>query len=323
MEYKDYYQILGVDKEASPEEVKKAFRKLARKFHPDVNPGNPAAAEKFKEISEAYEVLSDSEKRKKYDAFGSQWQQYTQTGGRPEDFNWAKWQAGPGTTFSYRTVTPEEFAEMFGGEGHFSSFFETLFGGPGRVYREAGMGPEFFRPRPRRGRDVEYHLQITLEEAVRGSTRLLEWGTGKKIEAKIPPGVKTGSKLRLRGQGEPGLDGGEAGDLLLHIEVLPHSRFSPEGDNLRMILPVDLFTLLVGGKVTVAALDRTVKLDIPPGTANGRVFRLKGLGMPRLHHPEERGSLLVQVQAVLPENLSDREKELLAQWRQLRQTSGR
>ncbi len=317
MEYKDYYRILGVDKKASQEEIKKAFRKLARKYHPDVNPGNAAATEKFKEISEAYEVLSDPEKRQKYDEFGSQWQQFTQTGGRPEDFNWSQWQAGPGTTYSFRTVSPEEFAEIFGGEGHFSSFFETLFGGPGRA-QGPGAGPEFFRPRPHRGRDVESHLAITLEEALRGTTRVLEWGSGKKIEAKIPPGVKTGSKLRLKGQGEPGFGGAEAGDLLLQIEVLPHPRFQREGDNLRMTLPVDLFTLLLGGKVTVAALDRTVKLDIPPGTANGRVFRLKGLGMPRLHHPEERGSLLVQVEAVLPEHLSEREKELLQQWRQLR-----
>ncbi len=321
MEFKDYYKILGVDPKASQEEIKKAFRKLARKYHPDVNPGNTAAGEKFKEISEAYEVLSDPEKRKKYDELGSQWQQFTQTGGRPEDFNWAKWQAGPGTTYHYRTVTPEEFAEMFGGEGHFSSFFETLFGGPGRGFHP-GAEAEFFRPRPHRGRDVEYHLAVTLEEAFRGTTRVLEWETGKKIEAKIPPGVKTGSKLRLKGQGEPGFAGGEPGDLLLTIEVLPHERFVREGDNLRLKLPVDLFTLLLGGKVTVAGLDRTVKLDIPPGTANGRVFRLKGLGMPRLHHPEERGHLLVQVEAVLPETLSPAEKDLVDRWRQLRSAGG-
>jgi len=314
MEYKDYYRILGVDKNASPEEIKKAFRKLARKYHPDVNPGKPEAAEKFKEISEAYEVLSDPEKRRKYDEFGSQWQQFTQSGGRPEDFNWAQWRAGPGTTYTFRTLTPEEFADLFGGEGHFSSFFETLFGGPGRGFAEA----EFFRPRPRRGRDVEHLLPVTLEEAFRGGSRILELPGGRKIEARIPPGVKTGSRLRLKGQGEPGLAGGEPGDLLLHIEVLPHDRLQREGDDLRMTLPVDLFTLLLGGKVMVAALDRTVKLDIPPGTPNGRVFRLKGLGMPRLHHPEERGDLYVQVEAVLPTSLSPEEKELLGQWRRLR-----
>jgi len=320
MDYKDYYSIMGVSKKATPEEIKKAFRKLARKYHPDVNPGDEAAAEKFKELSEAHEVLSDPEKRQKYDQFGSQWQHYTQTGGRPEDFNWSQWQAGPGATYSSRTVTPEEFAEIFGGEGHFSSFFETLFGRAGRPFTgEEYMGPEFhIRPGPRHGRNIESHLAVTLEEAFHGGTRILQWETGRKIEAKIPPGVKSSSQLKLRGQGEPGRDGGDPGDLLLHIEVLPHERLQRDGDDLRLTLPLDLFTLLLGGKVTVPGLDRAVKLDIPPETANGRVFRLKGLGMPHLKHPEQRGDLYVTVAAVLPEKLSDKEKELVEQWRELR-----
>jgi curved DNA-binding protein len=320
MDYKDYYTILGVAKTATQEEIKKAFRKLARKHHPDVNPGDKAAGEKFKEISEAYEVLSDPEKRQKYDQFGSQWQQYAQTGGRPEDFNWSQWQAGPGAGSSTRTVSPEEFAEIFGGEGGFSSFFETLFGGAGRPHGpEAQAGPEFrYRTRPRHGRDVEYTLQVTLEEAFHGGSRILEWETGRKIEAKIPPGVKTGSRLKLKGQGEPGLNGGAPGDLMLTIEIIPHERFLRDGDNLNLTLPVDLFTLLLGGKVTVAGIDRAVKLDIPPATANGRIFRLKGLGMPHLKSPEKRGDLHVKVEAVLPHHLSEPEKELLEQWRQLR-----
>jgi curved DNA-binding protein len=323
MDYKDYYSILGVSKTATQEEIKKAFRKLARKYHPDVNPGDAAATEKFKEISEAYEVLSDTEKRQKYDQFGSQWQQYEKTGGHPEDFNWSQWQASPGSSYSYRTVTPEEFAEMFGGEsheGHFSSFFETLFGGGGRPFTGgAQAGPEArYRPRPRHGRDLEHTLTVTLEEAFHGGSRILEWETGRKIEAKLPPGVKTGSKLRLKGQGEPGRDGGEPGDLLLHLEVLPHERFVRDGDNLSLMLPVDLFTLLLGGKVTVPGIDRAVVLDIPPGTANGRVFRLKGLGMPHLKNTQQRGDLLVKVEAVLPERLGDKEKELVQQWRDLR-----
>jgi curved DNA-binding protein len=320
MDYKDYYSILGVSKTATQEDIKKAFRKLARKHHPDVNPGDQAASEKFKEISEAYEVLSDPEKRQKYDQFGAQWQQYSQAGGRPEDFNWSQWQAGPGATYSTRTVTPEEFAEMFGGEGGFSSFFETLFGGAGRPFTaEAYGGPEFqYRPRPRHGRNIEYDLKVTLEEAFHGGSRILEWETGRKIEAKIPPGVKSGSRLKLKGQGEPGRDGGEPGDLLLHIEVLPHDGFHRDGDNLSLTLPVDLFTLLLGGKVTVPGIDRSVKLDIPRETANGRVFRLKGLGMPHLKKPEERGDLFVKVEALLPEQLSEPEKELVEQWRSLR-----
>jgi curved DNA-binding protein len=310
MDYKDYYNTLGVSKTATQEEIKKAFRKLARKHHPDINPGDATAAEKFKEISEAYEVLSDPEKRQKYNQFGAQWQQYAQAGGRPEDFNWTQWQAGPGATHSYRTVTPEEFAEMFGDEGHFSSFFETLFGGAGRPFQ--------YRARPRHGRNLEHTLQVSLEEAFHGGSRILEWETGRKIEAKIPPGVKSGSRLKLKGQGEPGRDGGAPGDLYLTIEVLPHERFLRDGDNLSLNFPVDLFTLLLGGKVTVAGLDRSVKLDIPPETANGRVFRLKGLGMPHLKKQEQRGDLYVKVEAMLPEHLSEQERELVQQWRDLR-----
>jgi curved DNA-binding protein len=321
MDYKDYYSVLGVSKTATQDEIKKTFRKLARKYHPDVNPGDQSSSEKFKEIGEAYEVLSDPEKRQKYDEFGSQWQQYSQSGGRPEDFNWSQWQAGPGATSSYRTVTPEEFAEMFGGDQHFSSFFENLFGQAGRAAPGAQPGGAEFhhRPRPRHGRNIDYTLSITLEEAFHGGSRVLEWDTGRKIEAKIPPGVKSGSRLKLKGQGEPGLDGGAPGDLFLNIEVLPHDRLLRDGENLSLKLPVDLFTLLLGGKVEVAGLDRTVKLDIPPDTANGRTFRLKGLGLPHLKSPEKRGDLYVTVLAVLPEQLSAAEKELIEQWRTLRQ----
>ncbi len=318
MEFKDYYKILGLDRTAGKDDIKKAFRKLARKFHPDVNPGDKAAVEKFKEVNEAYEVLSDPEKREKYDRFGAQWQQYEQAGGRPEDFHWEQWQARPGTHYEYRTVTPEELRQMFGGAGGFSDFFETLFGGRGRA-PEAFTGREYaYQPRPRRGRDMEHTLQISLEEAFHGATRVLEWETGRKIEAKIPRGVKTGSKVRFKGQGEPGAFGGEPGDLFLRIEVAPHPRFERDGDNLRVTVPVDLFTLLLGGKIEVAGLDRTVKMDIPPETANGKVFRLKGLGMPRLKESNQRGDLLVTVEAGLPSHLSQPEKELLEKWREMR-----
>jgi curved DNA-binding protein len=318
MEYKDYYKILEVDRNASQEDIKKAFRRLARKYHPDVNPNDAAAAERFKELNEAYEALSDPEKREKYDRFGAQWQQFAQAGGRPEDFNWSQWQeAGP--RYTYRTVTPEELREMFGGEDIFSDFFETLFGGRGRRGPEAFAGREYaYQPHPRQGLDLEQPVRITLEEAFHGATRLLEWETGRKIEAKIPPGVRTGSKVRLKGQGEPGAFGGAPGDLFLKIEVAPHPRFARDGDDLKVTAPVDLFTLLLGGKVEVAALDRTVKMDIPPETANGKVFRLRGLGMPSLKDPSRRGDLLVKVEAALPGHLSQPERELVQQWREMR-----
>lgn len=324
MEYRDYYQILGVEKNASQDDIKKAFRKMARKYHPDVNHGDKNAEEKFKEINEANEVLSDPEKRRKYDQFGAQWQQYTRGGGRPEDFDWARWTgAGSNGGTTYRTVSPEEFEQMFGGGlGGFSDFFETLFGGSMRG-RSSGFGFGTDRQartstttRTRRKYDSEHKLQITLEEAFNGATRTLQFEDGRKIEAKIPRGVHTGSKVRLSGQGGRAY-GGEAGDLYLHIEVLPHALFQRDGDDLRINLPVDLYTLLLGGAADVPTLEKPVKLTIPPETANGKLFRLRGLGMPNLRNPEQRGDLYARVEVQLPARLSAEEKELFSRLRAL------
>lgn len=328
MDYKDYYKILGVEKKASSDEIKKAYRKLARKHHPDVNPGDKSAEERFKEINEAYQVLSDKEKREKYDRFGSQWQQYQHAGGRAEDFDWGAWQAQqPGGGGSYtREVSPEEFEQMFGGGlGGFSDFFETLFGGGGM--RGAGFGERNIYesgrgvPRPRRGRDMEHSIQISLEEAFHGTTRMLEWEGGRKIEAKIPPGVRTGSRIRLSGQGEAGRDQGAAGDLFLKIEVAAHPEFGREGNDLQVTVPVDLYTAVLGGEVNVASLDRTVKLNIPVETKNGKVFRLRGMGMPKLNKPDERGELFATVEIQIPQNLSPEEKELFEKLREMRNST--
>ncbi|RME08128.1 MAG: J domain-containing protein [Anaerolineae bacterium] len=317
MEYKDYYKILGVDRNASQDDIKRAFRRLARKYHPDMNKDDPSAEEKFKEINEAYEVLSDPEKRQKYDQFGIHWQQFARAGGRPEDFNWDAWRTQPGGFYT-RRVTPEEMEQLFGsmgGLGGFSDFFETLFGGFGRG------GTDFTRQRvrrPQRGRDAEHTVQITLEEAHRGTSRILQWEDGRKIEARIPPGVKTGSKVRLRGQGGRGVMGGERGDLYLKIEVLPHPLFTREGDNLRTTVPVSLYDAILGGEVEVAAIDRRVKLKIPPGTQNGQIFRLRGLGMPNVRNPKKFGDLLVKVNVILPKDLTPKERQLFEQLRSLR-----
>ncbi len=331
MEYKDYYQILGVPKTATDKEIKKAYRKLAREYHPDANPNDPRAEEKFKEINEAYEVLSDPEKRKKYDQFGAQWKNFTGAGGRPEDF-WRQYGAGargagaPGGGPSYRTVSPEEFEQMFG--GGFSDFFETLFGmrGGGRS-RAAGAGFDDFGfggartsgayARPMRGRDIEHPVTITLEEAYRGSSRTLQLD-GERIEVKIPKGVKTGSRVRVAGKGEPGRNGGKPGDLYLKITVAPHAQFQREGDNLRLKLPVDLYTMILGGEVQVPTLDRPLILNIPPETDNGKVFRLRGKGMPNVKKPDKHGDLYVEASAKLPKNLTEQEKELFRQLRALR-----
>lgn len=333
MQYQDYYQALGVSKDASQEEIKKAFRKAARKHHPDVNPDDPEAEERFKQINEAYQVLSDPEKREKYDQFGSQWKQYQQAGGQPEDFNWSEWASQPGGSrrgggYTTQRVSQEEFEEIFGQGGGFSDFFETLFGGAasggrtGGSFRQRGTYSPFGgQPRPAKGQDLETSLTITLEEAFRGTTRVIRKSTGKKVKAKIPPGVETGSRIRLKGQGQPGRGGQPAGDLYLNIEVMPHAEFERDGDDLELSLPVDLYTLVLGGKVRVRSFEKSVHLDIPPETQNNTKFRLKGLGMPNLNDKTSRGDLYVRVAADLPEKLSDQEREHFRTLRDLGKSS--
>jgi curved DNA-binding protein len=324
MEYKDYYATLGVSKTASQDEIKKSYRKLARKYHPDMNPGDKSSEDKFKELGEAYEVLSDPDKRKKYDQFGSQWQAYTRAGGQPQDFDWSQWAGqsmggqGAGGRGYARTVTPEEFEQMFGGGagggmGGFSDFFEALFGGLGGATNTGTR-----TRRQARGQDAEYPLDITLEEAAHGATRSLQYEDGRRVEAKIPPGVKTGSKVRLSGQGSLGAAGGQAGDLYLKITVLDHTIFTRDGDDLKVNVPVDLYTAVLGGTVSVPTLETPVTLTIPPETSNGKVFRLRGLGMPRLRTPNERGNLYATVQVQIPKNLSEKEKEIFRQLKALR-----
>lgn len=308
MEYKDYYQTLGVSKGVSQDEIKKAYRKLARKYHPDVNPDDPKAEEKFKEINEAYQVLSDEDKRKKYNQFGSQWKQYQRTGGRPEDFDWSQWAArGQPGGRQYRNVSQEEFEQMFGGGlGGFSDFFETLFGGMGGVRGTRRTARRPGTQTAQRGRDIEHPVQISLEEAFHGATRLLTFEGGRRIEASIPPGVKSGSKVRLSGQGAEGPRG--AGDLYLKVEVMPHPKFERDGDDLRIDQPVDFFTALLGGEVKVAALDKEVQLTMPPESDSGKTFRLKSLGMPKLGNPKKRGDLYVTLQIQVPKDLTVEQK---------------
>lgn len=326
MEYKDYYKTLGVAKTASKEDIKKAYRKLARQYHPDMNPGDKKSEDKFKDVNEAYEVLSDQTKREKYDRFGSSWQQYERSGGRPEDFDWGQWTSRTGGQPYTRTVTPEEFQQMFGGLGGnagglggFSDFFEALFGNLGGV----GTGSRTRAGRTgskaqSRGNDAEQVVEITLEDAYRGASLNLQWEGGRKIEARIPPGVKSGSKIRLSGQGQPGFGGGVPGDLYLKVEVRPHLLFTRDGDDLKVKVPVDLYTAILGGKVSVPTLDRPVELTVPPGTSNSKTFRLRGLGMPHLKNPQDHGNLYATIDVQLPANLSQKEQELFEKLRALR-----
>jgi curved DNA-binding protein len=316
MDVKDYYQTLGVARNADEKEIKKAYRKLAQKYHPDKNPGDKAAEQRFKEINEAYTVLSDPDKRAKYDRFGAQWEHYARAGGRPEDFDWGAWSGAPGQGGAYtRTITPEEFEQMFGGGGMggFSSFFDTLFGGRGAArggrraagFDFSGMGGMNMSPQV-----AETTVQVTLDEAFHGASRMLERSDGARIEVNIPRGVQTGSKVRMRGAAGQG-------DIVLNIEVLPDPRYTREGDDLRTEIPVDLYTAVLGGEVEVQAPDKTVALRIPPGTQNGKVLRLRGLGMPHLKKPDQRGDLLAVVSVQLPTRLSEREKQLFTELQQL------
>lgn len=235
MDYKDYYSILGVDRNDSAKEIEKAYRKLARKYHPDVNSVDSAAAAKFQDINEANEVLSDPEKRKQYDRLGSQWQQYQKGGGKPEDFNWGERAAAGQQNYNYRTVNPEEFEELFGVGGGFSDFFTNLFGGADQQQSQGRTGGEkYYRQvQPRHGGDLEHSLQVSLHEAYHGTKRVLEWEGGRKIDVKIPPGVNTGSRVRLKGQGGSDSGGGLSGNLYLTIEVLPDKRFLRANDDLK------------------------------------------------------------------------------------------
>jgi curved DNA-binding protein len=303
MDYHDYYKTLGVERSASDAEIKKAYRKLARQYHPDINPGNKTAEAKFKEINEAYEVLSDKDKREKYDRFGRDWQRYQQGG--PGGGNWSEYAGG----------------SPFGGAGggDFSDFFETLFGGGGG--RTAGRGGAGFRMD---GQPVEHEVEITLEEAFSGTQRTLQFsssnGQPRTINVKIPAGVDTGSRVRVAGEGAPGIGGGKRGDLFLIIQVAPNDHFERRGDDLETNVVVDLYTMLLGGSVRVPVLGgKTISLNVPAGTQNGRKFRITGQGMPRLRAPETRGDLYVKLDVQLPSKISDRERALFEELRTMRQ----
>jgi DnaJ-class molecular chaperone len=318
MDFKDYYLTLGVSKTASDKELKQAFRKLARKHHPDVNPGDKAAESRFKEINEAYEVLGDPEKRKKYDELGANWRMYEQAQqhGAPDPFAGQRWNVGRGPQGGgFRTMTEEEMRDLFGDENPFSDFFTTFFGGgfeggggePGRRAGRAG------RARQRSGRDVEHEIELSLEDAYRGSTRRLSLkhdGHARTVDVRIPPGVGEGSRVRVAGEGEHGTGGAASGDLYLRVRLAPHPLFERKGRDIYVKVPLPVTTAVLGGEVEVPTLEgRTVRLKIPPLTQNGQMFRLKGYGMPAVGKAEDKGDAFARVEAQLPTQLSPAEKE--------------
>jgi curved DNA-binding protein len=316
VKFKDYYDVLGVPKTASEDEIRKVYRKLARKYHPDVNPGDKSTEEKFKEINEAYEVLSDSDKRKRYDDLGPNWKAGADFKPPPG------WERAGGNGAGFESIFGA------GGAGDFSDFFESLFGRRGR------RGPGFHM----RGQNVEAEIALTLEEAHHGGTRTIQFdsaetctecnGTGSKdgkvcpvcrgagvvrrpkvVEVNIPPGVRDGSVIRLAGHGEPGSNGAPPGDLLLHVSLQPHRLFEVVGEhNVQVELPVAPWEAALGAKVPVPTLDGSVEMTIPANSQGGQRLRLRGQGMNK--RGGGRGDQFVKLKLVNPPKLTANEKEL-------------
>jgi curved DNA-binding protein len=302
MEYKDYYQILGVAKNANPQEIKKAYRNLARQYHPDKNPGNKSAEEKLKGINEAYEVLSKPKNRAKYDQLGSNYHRYQQMGGAPDDFDFSQFFNGGGRG-QQANVNLNDIFGGSGGNAAFSDFFGQIFGGSG-----AGFGQ---RPSGRTAvqADLEQSVSITLEEAYHGTTRTFNQN-GSQFTVKIPAGSKKGSRIRLRGKGNVTRNG--RGDLFLRVAIEPHPTFEPDGNNLRVTVVVDVTTAVLGGKVTIPTLTGSVQLTIPAGTQGGQTFRLAGKGMPKPGQ-QRHGDLLARITIRIPTQLTEAQKALYEQ----------
>jgi curved DNA-binding protein len=314
MDYKDYYKVLGVEKKATKEEMKKKYRKLAQKYHPDRNPDNKQAEEKFKEISEAYDVLGNDEKRAKYDQLGSNWNQYQHAGAGGFDFSqWARQGGGK----QYRT----SYDGTFQGGG-FSDFFENFFGGG---FSRQGFSGSGFGGRPggrtgyrqMKGRDYEAQLRLNLTDAYHGTNTVLNV-EGEKIKVNLKPGVKNGQKLRVKGKGGKSPTGGESGNLILKINVVNNTSFVVNKNDLHLNQDVDLYTALLGGKLTINTLKGPITINIPKETQNGKVLRLKKLGMPVYGKKEEFGDLYVKINVLLPTKLTKEETLLFEKLAEMR-----
>lgn len=309
MEYKDYYKVLGLDKTATTEQIKKQYRKLARKYHPDVNPNNKEVEENFKNINEAHEVLSDPEKRKKYDTLGVDWQRYQQAGAETGGFDWGRYaqQQGGRGQGHYQTFSGET------ADGDFSDFFSSIFGGA------AGGGAQRGRRRSMtfQGQDYTAELRLSLQEAYSGVQRTITVN-GNNLRITIKPGVEDGQTIRLKGQGGPGANGGENGDLYITLRIDPDPTFTRTGHDLTMEVPISVYKAALGGEEVIDTISGRMRIKIQPETRNGTMLRLKGKGFPIYNKPGAFGDLYVKVSLQLPEQLTEAEKDLFRQLAKLR-----
>jgi len=317
VQFKDYYATLGVAKTATEKEIKQAYRKLARKLHPDVNPGDKSAESRFKSINEAYEVLGDPDKRRKYDELGANWRQYEQAQqqGGPGGFGAGGWTVNVGGgPAGFRTMTEDEMRRLFGEEDPFSDFFHAFFGGAATA-GERGPSRQGRGGRARRGRDVEQDLELTLEEAFQGALRrffaIKHGGHTRSVDVRIPAGVGDGSRVRVAGEGESGSPGSPPGDLYLRVHLAPHPRFERRGKDLYVRVQVPVTTAVLGGEAHVHAIDGgRLRLRVPPATQNGQVLRLKGHGMPAVGRADDRGDLYATIDVTLPRSLDAEQQRL-------------
>ncbi len=301
---RDFYQVLGVDRNADEKDIKKAFRKLAKKHHPDANPDDPSAEQRFKEINEAYEALSDAQKRKFYDTFGADYARYQAAGINPDEFKGG----GQGLNFNDYVRNTAYQQRTSGGGTPFDDMFESIFGGFGRDPRTGGTQVQA------RGRDITREVTISLREAYDGAIRYISRGD-KRVKVNIPPGADNGTKVRLEKQGEPGMMNADPGDLFLVITVDSDPQFQRSGDDLVIHAHVDMFTAMLGGEIAVPTLNREVMVKVLPGTQSGQKLRVRGKGMPKLKHKGEYGDLIVLVQVSVPKMLTPQQKQLVEQLR--------
>lgn len=318
MDYKDYYKILGVEKVASIDEIKKSYRKLARKYHPDMNAQNKEAEEKFKEVTEAYEVLSDADKRKKYDMLGSQWSQFRQTGGRSDDFNWNEWYAPQGG-FAQRERAKKstKVEDIFGGMGGggLSDFFEKIFGSvkntinPQAQQQKANPNQN---PNAKVNQEIGVEVEISLEDAFKGCQKAIKNGADK-IEINLHKGIEDGKILKVPAKNS------KASDILVTVKVAKNERFERRGDDLHADFPVDVYTAVLGGQIEFSTLSGKVKITIPAESQADNMLKLRGQGMPKYGVQNERGDLYLKIKITIPKSLTAKEKQLFAELKKIRE----